>query len=138
MTDDRAGLHYPEMNEAAASIPVGCDGLCVLPFGNGAERTLHNRDIGTCIHGLNVNVHTLAHVFRAAQEGVVFALKHGIDAMASTGAQVKRVRASHANLFLSPFFCGAFATVAGATVELYNTDGAQAPRGAVPGRGSYM
>jgi xylulokinase len=90
------------------------------------------------LHNLNFNVHTRAHLMRAAQEGIVFALKYGIDAMTSTGVQVKNVRAGDANLFLSPLFREAFATVTGATVELYDTDGAQgAARGAAFGAGQY-
>ena len=133
-----ASLDYPAMNEAAASAPVGSDRLCILPFGNGAERTLKNIDIGASIHGLNFNLHTRAHLVRAAQEGIVFAMKYGIDAMASAGVLVKNVRAGHANLFLSSLFCEAFATVTEATVELYDTDGAQgAARGAAFGAGQY-
>jgi xylulokinase len=131
-------LDYPAMNAAAASVPVGSAGLCMLTFGNGAERTLQNRDIGASLHNLNFNVHTRAHLMRAAQEGIVFALKYGIDAMSSAGVQVNDVCAGDANLFLSPLFREAFATVTGATVELYDTDGAQgAARGAAFGAGQY-
>ena len=41
-------------------------------------------------------------------------------------------------MFLSPLFAEAFATLTGATVELYNTDGSQgAARGAGIGAGIY-
>ena len=36
-------LSYDQINEMAASAPVGCDGVVVLPFGNGAERVLENQ-----------------------------------------------------------------------------------------------
>ncbi len=132
------GDDYPEMNAAAAAIPVGAEGLRILPFGNGAERMLANRNIGASLHGLNFNVHTRAHVLRAAQEGIVFALNYGLDIMRQMGVRVQTVRAGKANMFLSPLFASAFATVTGSTVELYNTDGSQgAARGAGLGAGIY-
>ena len=129
---------YPEMNELAAEAPVGSDGLVILPYGNGAERTLENSNIGASIHGLNFNVHNRSHLLRAAQEGIVFALNYGVEIMSNLGVKAKTVRAGHANMFLSPIFAEAFATLTQATVELYNTDGSQgAARGAGIGAGIY-
>ncbi|MCD6393830.1 MAG: carbohydrate kinase [Planctomycetes bacterium] len=134
----KAGEDYPQMNEQAATVPVGSDGLVILPFGNGAERTLENNDIGASIHNMNFNTHTNAHLLRAAQEGIVFALNYGLDIMRDMGIEIKTVRAGSANMFLSPLFASAFATVTGAGVELYNTDGSQgAARGAGVGAGVY-
>ena len=131
-------MDYHQMNELAAKAPVGSDGLAILPFGNGAERTLENRNIGASIHGLNFNIHNRSHLLRAAQEGIVFALNYGLEIMHNAGVKVKTVRAGHANMFLSPLFGEAFSTVTGATVELYNTDGSQgAARGAGIGAGIY-
>ena len=132
------GKDYPEMNELAAQAPIGSDGLGVLPFGNGAERTLGNKNIGASVHGLNFNTHKTAHLLRAGQEGIVFALNYGLEIMRTMGIQVKMVRAGNANMFLSPLFREAFATLTDATVELYNTDGsAGAARGAGIGAGIY-
>lgn len=132
------GLGYEQMNQLAAQAPVGSDGLVILPYGNGAERTLENRNIGASVHGWNFNVHKKAHVLRAAQEGIVFALNYGLGIMRDMGIQLSTVKAGNANMFLSPLFAEAFATVTGATVELYNTDGSQgAARGAGIGAGIY-
>lgn len=132
------GLDYEQMNQLAAQAPVGCDGLVILPYGNGAERTLENRNIGASVHGWNFNVHKKAHVLRAAQEGIVFALNYGLGIMRDMGIRLSTVKAGNANMFLSPLFAEAFATVTGATVELYNTDGSQgAARGAGIGAGIY-
>ena len=129
---------YQEMDSMAEKVPVGSDGLAILPFGNGAERTLENRNIGASIHGLNFNTHNRAHLLRAAQEGIVFALNYGVEIMSNLGVKAKTVRAGHANMFLSPLFAEAFATITQATVELYNTDGSQgAARGAGIGAGIY-
>jgi len=132
------GLDYEQMNELAAQAPVGSDGLAILPYGNGAERTLENRNIGASVHGWNFNVHKKAHVLRAAQEGIVFALNYGLGIMRDMGIKLTTVKAGNANMFLSPLFAEAFATVTGASVELYNTDGSQgAARGAGIGAGIY-
>ncbi len=131
-------LTYAEMNALAAQAPVGSEGLLILPFGNGAERILENLDLGCLIRGLKFNIHSCPHFLRAAQEGIVFALNYGVEIMREMGIQVDSVRAGYTNMFLSPLFTEAFATVTGAQVELYNTDGSQgAARGAGVGAGIY-
>jgi xylulokinase len=131
-------IDYPEMNSLAETAPVGSDGLVILPYGNGAERTLENKNPGASIHGLNFNTHNRAHMLRAAQEGIVFALNYGVEIMRKVGVKAKTVRAGHANMFLSSLFSEAFATVTGSHVELFKTDGSQgAARGAGIGAGIY-
>ena len=117
---------------------MGSDGLVFLPFGNGAERILENENYGASLHGLNFNIHDRRHLVRAAQEGIVFALGYGLEIMRDIGLSIDTVRAGHANMFLSPLFRRAFATVSGAVVELYNTDGSEgAARGGAYGAGLY-
>jgi xylulokinase len=129
---------YEKMNKLASQVKVGCDGLVILPYGNGAERTLENRDIGASVHNLSLNIHSRAHLLRAAQEGIVFALNYGLGIMRDVGVEVRTVRAGNANMFLSPLFGETFATVTESVVELYNTDGSQgAARGAGIGAGVY-
>jgi len=131
-------IDYAEMNALAEKAPVGSEDLVILPYGNGAERTLENRNIGASIHGLNFNIHNKSHLLRAAQEGIVFALNYGLEIMRAVGVKIKTVRAGNANMFLSPLFAQAFATVTKSVVELYNTDGSQgAARGAGIGAGIY-
>jgi xylulokinase len=132
------GLDYEQMNELAADVAVGSDGLMILPYGNGAERTLENAEFGASVHGWNFNIHKKSHFLRAAQEGIVFALNYGLGIMRDMGIELETVKAGNANMFLSPLFAEAFATISGATVELYNTDGSQgAARGAGIGAGIY-
>jgi xylulokinase len=129
-------LTYDAMNQLAATAPIGSKGLSILPFGNGAERMLGDRDIGAMVHRLNFNVHAKPEVLRAVQEGVAFAFKYGIEIMQSLGIQPRVLRAGSANMFLSPVFCKTVASAAGVTIELYNTDGAQgAARAASVGAG---
>ncbi len=132
------GISYNEMNDIAAKAPIGSAGLSVLPFGNGAERMLGNREINCSIRGLNFNVHSKHHIVRAAQEGIVFSFKYGIDIMESMGMKVNKIHAGHANMFLSPIFRDTLAGVTGATIELYDTDGSVgAAKGAGMGAGIY-
>lgn len=131
-------LEYGKMNELAASVPVGAKGLMILPFGNGAERILENNVINASWHGLDFNRHTQAHVLRAAQEGIVFALRYGFDILQSMGLKSQVIRAGQANMFLSPLFRKTFVNTMGVRLELYDTDGAMgAALGAGVGAGIY-
>jgi xylulokinase len=136
---DLAGeLSYSDMNGLAAAVPPGAAGLFILPYGNGAERTLGNRDPGASLTGLNFNIHGRGHAFRAAQEGIVFAMQHGLEIMKGMGLRIETVKAGRANMFLSPLFAQVFATVTGARVELFETDGSEgAARGAGLGAGLF-
>ena len=132
------GMDYNEMNALAQKAPIGCDGLSVIPFGNGAERMLENRQPGCSMHGIDFNQHGRAHLMRAAQEGIVFSFMYGIEIMEHMGMTVDRIRAGHANMFLSPLFRQTLANVSGAPIELYDTDGSVgAARGAGIGAGIY-
>ena len=131
-------LSYEEMNVLAKEIPIGSEGLITLPFGNGAERVLNNQNIGSVISGLNFNIHQKGHLLRAAQEGIVFAFKYGMDIMQNIGIRASVIRAGKANMFLSPIFRDTLAGISGATIELYNTDGSVgAARGAGVGSGYF-
>jgi xylulokinase len=130
-----AGLSYAELNQRAAAVPVGSEGVRVLPFGNGAERVLENRTLGSQISGLNFNTHTRDHLFRAGQEGIAFSFRYGLDIMAATGTQPAVIRAGRSNMFLSDLFTETLVNVTQTPVELYDTDGA---KGAALGAGIGM
>ena len=132
------GISYAQMNDLAATAPIGSAGVSILPFGNGAERMLENREVGSSIHGVNFNVHDKSHLLRAAQEGIVFSFKYGIEVMEQMGMNVNKIHAGHANMFLSPIFRNTLAGVTGAVIELYDTDGSVgAAKGAGIGAGIY-
>jgi xylulokinase len=137
-TLNKGGLSYDEMNQLAQKAPIGCDGLCILPYGNGAERTLENKNIGASMHGLNLTIHGRSHIARAVQEGVVFAMNYGLQIMKDMGLSIKVIKTGYANMFLSPLFAEAFSTLTNSVIHLYNTDGSQgAARGAGIGAGIY-
>jgi xylulokinase len=132
------GPDYAAMNALASRAAIGSKGIVVLPFGNGAERILGNQDIGGSVHGVNFNSHDQSDLFRAAQEGIVFALRYGFDILAEMGVKTSVIKAGNANMFLSPVFRDAFVNTLGTNLELYSTDGATgAAMGAGVGAGIY-
>lgn len=131
-------MGYAEMNDMAAGVPIGSEGVKIIPFGNGAERVLENREVGCSVHGLNFNNHNQAHLVRAAQEGIVFSFCYGMEIMQNMGMELNNIHAGRANMFLSPLFRDTLAGVSGATIELYETDGSVgAAKGAGIGAGIY-
>jgi xylulokinase len=131
-------LSYQQMNQLAATVPAGSEGVQILPFGNGAERMLNNKVLNAHILNLDFNKHSNAHLFRAAQEGIAFAFRYGLDIMRENQLQPKVIRAGKANLFLSDLFLEAFVNATNTPVELYNCDGSVgAAIGAGIGIGQY-
>ncbi len=132
------GMTYSDMNRLAEQVPIGSEGVSVLPFGNGAERVLLNKQISCSLHGINFNSHNRSHVARAVQEGIVFSIKYGMEIMIEMGMDIKIIHAGNANMFLNPVFRDTLASITGASIELYDTDGALgAAKGAGIGAGIY-
>ena len=132
------GMSYAEMNDVAAQVPIGSDGVSILPFGNGAERMLENKDCGCSVHGVQFTRHGKAHLMRAAQEGIVFSFQYGIEIMEQMGLKVDKIHAGAANMFQSPIFRNTLSGISGAVIELYDTDGSVgAAKGAGLGAGIY-
>ena len=132
------GIGYAEMNDVADQAPIGAAGESVIPFGNGAERVLQNKEVNCSIHGVNFLTHNKSHLLRAAQEGIVFSFMYGMEIMEQMGMPINKIHAGHANMFLSPLFRNTLAGVSGATIELYDTDGSVgAAKGAGMGAGIY-
>jgi xylulokinase len=115
---------YEEMNNLASEIPIGSDGVCMLPFGNGAERMLNNKEIGTRLVNINLNNHQKGHVCRAALEGIAFSFVYGMDILKSDGIKINVMRAGNDNLFRSEIFANTVATLIDQEIEIYNTTGA--------------
>ena len=129
---------YGDMNELASLSPIGSKGLSIIPFGNGAERVLENKEVNCSIQGINFNIHTEGDVLRAAQEGIVFSYEYGMDIMRNMGMDIQVIRAGDANMFLSSIFRQTLSSVSNAVIELYDTDGAAgAARAAGMGVGFY-
>ena len=115
---------YDEMNTLANEVPIGSDGIALIPFGNGAERMLKNKEVGTRIVNLNLNNHGKGHLCRAALEGIAFSFVYGMEIMESDGIKVNVMRAGNDNLFRSEIFSTTVSTLIGYDIEIYNTTGA--------------
>jgi len=115
---------YEEMNNLALEVPVGSDGVCLIPFGNGAERMLNNKEIGTRILNINLNNHNKGHICRAALEGIAFSFVYGMEILKSDGIEASVIRAGNDNLFRSEIFANTVATLIEQEIEIYNTTGA--------------
>ena len=115
---------YEKMNEVAANIPVGSEGVSVIPFGNGSERMLDNTNIGTHICNINLNKHSHGHMYRASLEGIAFSFMYGMEILKNDNALINVIRAGNDNLFRSKIFANTVATLIGHEIEIYNTTGA--------------
>ena len=115
---------YSDMNDLASQVPVGSDGLRIIPFGNGAERMLHNSNNGSSIFNLNFNKHQNQHLFRAALEGIAFAFVYGIDILKNDGVKLSGMRAGNDNLFRSEIFSKTIATLIETEINIIDTTGA--------------
>jgi len=131
-------LSYDQLNELGEKAPVGSSGVRMLPFGNGAERMLDNKNILGSVHNIDFNRHGRAEIVRASQEGIACAFRYGVDLLRANGVATSVVRAGHANLFLSPLFARSFVNFTGLAVELFDSDGSVgAALGAGVGIGHY-
>ncbi|MDA9773678.1 FGGY family carbohydrate kinase [Saprospiraceae bacterium] len=119
-----ANRTYQDMERMMKSIPVGSEGVCVLPFGNGAERMFNNKNIDSHVHNLQFNRHTRAHLYRASVEGVAFSFVHGLNLLKEMGLKVDKIRVGNDNMFQSDVFSNTIATLMGNQIELVNTTGA--------------
>lgn len=72
---------YDVLNEQAAKIPAGSEGLLVLPYFMGERSPVWDSDAKGTVIGLSL-IHTKAHLYRAFLEAVAYSLK---DAMEATG-----------------------------------------------------
>ncbi|PGY12299.1 xylulokinase [Bacillus sp. OV166] len=70
---------YDVLNGQAANIPVGSEGLIVLPYFMGERSPIWDSDAKGTIVGLSL-AHTKAHIYRAFLEAVAFSLRDAIEA----------------------------------------------------------
>lgn len=115
---------YDDMESAASGIPIGADGLSILPFGNGAERMLNNKLLHAQISGLDFNRHTQAHLYRAALEGVAFAFVYGMKIMEEMGLSLKKMKVGNDNMFRSKIFGNTLSTLTHSDIQVIDSTGA--------------
>lgn len=118
------GSAYPALEQKAAKAGIGSDGLCVIPFGNGAERIFENRDIGAHICHLQLNRHQQEHLIRATLEGISFSFVYGMDILKEMGLKIEAIKVGNDNLFQSDIFARSISTLTGASIKVLDTTGA--------------
>lgn len=72
---------YKALDEEAAKLPAGSDGLLVLPYFMGERSPVWDTNAKGVIFGLSL-MHTRAHIYRAFLEAVAYSLRHTME---STG-----------------------------------------------------
>lgn len=118
------GTTYEDMEKMIAQIPPGSDGLRVLPFGNGAERMLGNRQPGAQVNNLQFNQHSAAHLFRAGLEGIAFSFVYGFQVLKALGMNPKVIKVGNDNLFQSKVFAQTIANLLNCTIQVIPVTGA--------------
>ena len=134
----KQGTSYFDMEKMAQTVPIGADGLTVLPFGNGAERMLENKNPGARFVNLQLTRHTDAHLFRAGLEGIAFSFVYGMKILQEMGISINQLRVGNDNLFQSSVFAETIATIFNCQIEVIKTTGAVgAAKGAGFGAGIF-
>jgi len=118
------GTSYTEMESRIEQIPVGSNGLRVIPFGNGAERMLNNKQTGAHIHNLQFHMHSRDHIVRAALEGIAFSFVYGIRLLQELGVDTNRIKVGNDNLFQSKVFSSSISNLLSCEIEMMDTTGA--------------
>ncbi|MCR9288793.1 MAG: FGGY family carbohydrate kinase [Bacteroidetes bacterium] len=119
-----SGTSFVEMGEMANTIPIGSDGLRIIPFGNGAERILCNENPGAQINNLQFNRHKQAHFYRAGLEGIAFSFVYGFQILKDLGLNPKVIKVGNDNLFKSNIFSQTIANLLNCEIEVVKTTGA--------------
>ena len=133
-----SNISYDVLNRLAGEVNIGSEGLTFLPFGNGAERMLLNKELEASFLGLNFNIHNKIHMLRSVLEGVAFSFYYGISILKTLSVNSRVIRAGMANMFLSKIFRETISSLSGCIIQLYNTDGSLgAARAAAYGAGFY-
>jgi xylulokinase len=85
-------LSMRELDEEAAQVAPGSDGLVFLPYMAGERSPIWDPQAKGVYYGLDYQK-TRGHMIRASLEGAAFALRHNLEVAESAGARVERLRA---------------------------------------------
>jgi xylulokinase len=88
--DELGGSGYEELNELAATVPAGSDGVVFVPWMGGAMAPTWDADARGGWYGLTP-AHRRAHLCRSLLEGSAYALRDVIDAIGASGLDVERI-----------------------------------------------
>jgi xylulokinase len=78
------------LDRLASDVSPGSEGVVLLPYFLGEKTPLHDPHARGTIVGLGLH-HKLAHIWRAALEGVIFGFRHHVEVFREMGLSVRRV-----------------------------------------------
>jgi xylulokinase len=78
---------YSALSDLVSDIPVGSDGLILLPYFAGERSPFQNPFAKGMLFGLSL-YHTKAHVYKAVLEGVAYSFYHNIETMRQAGLTI--------------------------------------------------
>ncbi len=115
---------YADMEKLISPIPIGSEGLRIIPFGNGAERMINNQQTGAQINNLQFNIHSKNHMIRSALEGIAFSFVYGIQLLSDLGINLKNIKVGNDNLFQSEIFSSTIVNLLNCEIQMQDTTGA--------------
>ncbi len=81
---------FQQLSLAAEKIPVGSDGLVLLPYFAGERSPIWDPKARGVLAGLNLS-HTKAHIYRAILEGTCYSVRHHLDVMRAADLKIDRL-----------------------------------------------
>ncbi|NYH80174.1 xylulokinase [Actinopolyspora biskrensis] len=84
------GSEFSELVAAASEVPAGSRGLLLLPYFAGERTPVFDPDARGLLFGLTTS-HGRAEVYRCALEGIAYGVRHNLEAMRDSGAEVERL-----------------------------------------------
>jgi Sugar (pentulose and hexulose) kinases len=87
---DTLGQDYASLQEAAAAVPAGSDGLLLLPYFAGERTPVFDPTARAAVLGLTLG-HGPGHLYRAGLEGVAMGVRHNLETMREAGASAGRL-----------------------------------------------
>jgi xylulokinase len=106
---------YHLLDESAATVPPGSDGIVVLPYFSGERTPVFDAQARGMILGLTMS-HTREHIYRALLEGVAYGVRHHLDLIAEAGVVPTRLVAVGGGSQSAPWM-QIVSDVTGATLE---------------------
>ena len=84
---------YDQLNELAAKVPIGSDGLILLPYFEDQRSPWFDPFAKGVYFGIS-NAHTRAHLYRAIFEAFGYMIRHGLEQFYPKGHPIERVVAT--------------------------------------------
>lgn len=107
---------YQLLDEKAAKLPPGSDGLVMLPYLMGERAPVWNANARGSLYGFTL-YHTQAHVYRAILEAVAYSLRDGIENAKKMDIDIAKDLILVGGVAKSPLWKQIFADVTGCAIH---------------------